>query len=455
MRPWIQPAAVVAVVVGAAVSGTLVGPQPIPQASFSAANTKASVVCPGLSSITAQARLGLATTGEEASTAPLGDPAKSTSIDPFTVQAKANDYLRLSALLPAAFGGVLTVQAASGPERGLSAVACGAPDIEHWFAGVDLRESAQSEVVVANLDQTSASVDLTIYTEDGAVPGPRGILVEGNADRTISLSNLERSAGPVTVQVASSDGRVAAFVRQRTWNGAAPLGADWLPAAAAPATDAVIPGLPAGAGERRLVLTNPSERTTTVKLSTLTTSGPGEPVGVNEVQLPAGATRSVDLGAALSEQPVALVLHSDQPVAAAVWADAGSRPAQHDPAYTAAGDPLASDSIWPVAFGKSFATVLQLANPTDAEQRVQLTAGTKAASGTPQEIVLAPQSITEVKLDAAAANLVRLQTESDRLHGALISTGRLGAVRAVSILDLAGGRSVTPAEVVFDPHTGS
>ncbi len=79
----------------------------------------------------------------------------------------------------------------------------------------------------------------------------------GNASATISLGVLPRLGGPLTIRVSSSDGRIAAFVRQRTWQADVPLGVDWLPSGTDPATDLVVPGIPAGAGTRLLVADQP------------------------------------------------------------------------------------------------------------------------------------------------------------------------------------------------------
>lgn len=455
MRNWIRPAAVTTVVALTALAGTLVAPQSIPPTSYAATETMASVVCPGFSSITAKVSLAAAATQSGLTAAELSQPTDRKSAADFGVLASAKTYTRLTAKLPNAFGGITSVQAKLGPDRGLAATPCAAPSTDHWFAGVDLRAAAQSEVVVANLDQSMVSVDLTVYTKDGSTAGPRGITVEPNATQAISLATLAREDDPVAVEVSSSDGRVAAFVRQRTWQGQDPLGADWLPAAVAPTTDLVIPGIPAGSGSRKLVVTNPGARTATVKLGILTAEGAGEPVGASEVQVPAESTRTVDLTVPLGEQPLAVVATASQPVTAGLWADLADAPARHDPAYTAATTPISVDSVWPLAFDESVATVLQLANPSDVEQQVQVTLSTDKAAGKAKEIVLKPTSITELKLDSASANLVRLQTESGSIRAALVSTGRLGKVRGVSILDLAGGRAVVPAEVVFDPRTGS
>lgn len=455
MNRWIWPGSVAGAVAVATVTASLVGAQPVPEEPFGASETRASVVCPGFSSATATVRIAAAA-GRGLRTGPVTDPAGAQDASGLHVVTAPPAPLRVSALLPEPFGATTTVSAAVGADRGLSAVACTAPGTAHWFTGVDISEDAQSEVVVANLDGTRASVDLTVYGSRGRIAAPRGLRVEGNAVQVISLGTIERTLGPVTVQVGSSDGRVAAFLRQRTWAGEEPLGADWVAETTAPAPQHVLPGVPAGAGERVLVVTNPGERTATVTLRSLTASGAGGIVGAEQLEVPAGTTRSIDLATGLDQLSGALALASTQPVTAGLSLDTGGTDARRDPALTVATAPLPADSLWPLAPGRGAATVLQLANPGETDTVATVTAATAADPGTPAQVPVPAGSVVEVEVPAAATVLVRVQTTAAGLHGALVSTARLGRVRGLAVVALPGddGRN-GEVPVVFDPHAGS
>jgi hypothetical protein len=281
--------------------------------------------------------------------------------------------------------------------------------------------------------------------------------VAGNSSATISLGVLPRLDGPLAVHVSSSDGRVAAFVRQRTWQTDVPLGVDWLPSGTDPATDLVVPGIPEGVGARTLAVANPGERTATVTIGVLSNSGPIELAGSEQLEVPAGTTRTIDLAAGLAEQAGALKLTSTQPVTAGMWLDSGDDDARRDPAYTVATAPLPADAIWPLAVGKSGHTVLQLANPGEAAATVSVTTSANAAApGQPTVVVVPPGSTVSVPIVAAAATVVRVQTEATDVRAALVSTERLGKVRGLSVVDLAAQDAHgTSAQVVFDPHAGS
>jgi hypothetical protein len=452
---WVWPGSVAGVVAGATVAVSFVGAQPLPETPFAASETRVSAVCAAFQSATATVRVAAASAGPGLRVGRVTDPGSATDASGLHVVNAPGVPQRISALLPGPFGGTTSVSAEAGADRGLSMAACAPPGTDHWFPGVDIRESAQSEIVVANLDGTEAAVDLTVYGAEGRVAAPRGLTVSGNAVQTISLGTLARSSGPVTVEVSSSDGRVAAFVRQRTWSGNDPLGADWLAEAAAPATDLVLAGVPSGSGQRTLVVGNPGERTATVTLGSLTTSGPGGIVGADQIEIPPQATRTVDLEEGLEGQAAALRLTSSQPVTAAVWLDTGDSDARHDPAYTVATEPLPADSLWPVALGKDASTLLRLANPGETEAIATVTAGAGSSAGEPTDVTVPAGSIVEVPLDRSAANLVRVQTDADALRGALVGTARLGKVRGLAVLDLVGESGRSQSTVVFDPRAGS
>jgi hypothetical protein len=456
MNRWIWPGAVVATVAAAIVVAGLVGAQAVPQVPFSASETRVSVVCPGFESATATVRVAAVATGRGLRTAKVDDPAGGSDASGLKVVNAPGAFLRVSALLPDPFGAVSVVSASAGADRGLSASACATPSTDHWFTGVDIREVAQSEVVVANLDGTPASVDLTVWGSKGRIAAPRGIEVNGNSVQTISLGTLERNAAPVSVEVSSGDGRIAAFVRQRTWQGSEPLGADWLPETVAPATDIVVPGLPSGAGQRTVVVANPGDRTATVTIGTLTASGPGGITGIGQLEVPAESVRSVDLAAGLDGQAFSLALSSTQPVTAGVWLDAGGGTANHDPAFTAGTRALPQDSVWPLALGAAAKTVLQLANPSDTEVTATVTMGTSAPDGQPQQVAVPAGSTVEVPVASSATTVIRLQTAAAGLRGALVSRASLGKVRGLTVVDLSADDSRSGlAPVVFDPQAGS
>lgn len=456
MNRWLVPGAVALTVGVTTLATTLVGAQPVPEQRVTAAPARVSLVCPAFSSATANIQVVATATGAGLQVAKLSAGGGAPSSGQLQVLKDATEPVRVSALLPDPFGASSFVTAADGPARGISATGCVTPRTTHWFAGVDVRAEAQADLVVVNLDGTAASVDLVAYGPDGRIAAPRGVEVTGNSAEAISLSSLPRGGDPITIAASSSDGRFAAFLRQRSWSGETSLGGDWLAAATEPATEQVIPGVAAGAGQRHLVITNPNERTTTVTIGSVGASGPGIVAGADQLEVPPETTRVLDLNPGLDGQAVALSLTASQPVTAAVLQDTGSAQAKHDPAFTAAAPPLPADSVWPLAAGRRASAVLMLANASAAEVTATVTIGAGDKPGAPEEVLIPAGTQVAVPVAADATNTVRIQTGATMLRGAMVVTRKLGKVEGLTVWPLADQNpSGNSASVVFDPRLGS
>lgn len=455
MKRWIVPGAVAVVVAAAVTAATVVPGQSLPTTAASPATTRVSVVCPAFDSATAAVKVAAVGVGAAIRTSKLTSPQQAQNGQGVRVVTDPGEPVRVSAPRDETFSAASAVLASDGADRGLAATGCVAPQAEHWFAGVDLSKEAESKVVLVNLDSTEAAVDLTVYGKDGTVgAAPRGIEVPGNSEKPVSLSLLNRTSDPVTVEVSTSEGRVAAFVRQTTWAAKAALGADWVALAAAPATELVIPGVPAGDGVRRLVVTNPTDRTAAVTINALTDSGRIALAGASSLEVPPASTRSVAIDSGLGGAIAGLTLSSNQKVTAAVQLDTGGSDATNDPAVTAATAALPADGIWALPVGRSIDTVLQLTNPGDQDATVALRTGTEA-NAAPRQVKVTASSTVSVALPQATTTVVRLQTTATDLRGALISTGSVGKVQGLAVLDLSAEEFRAPTQkVVYNPQVG-
>jgi hypothetical protein len=454
VKAWLMPTGLVLLVSGAVVAAGLSGAAVLPQEPIRESSTRVSVVCPGFETATANVRIATVSTENPVRTSKLSTPQKSTESSGLAIVENPGQPVRVSVRRSEMFGATTVVSAANGPARGLAMASCLAPQAEHWFSGVDVSEKAQADLVLVNLDATDAVVDLVAYGSGGRLSAPRGLTVEGNSTSTISLGVIARGDEPITVKVSTSQGRVAAFVRQLTWDGNNPFGADWVPAGLGAQLDQVIPGVPAGAGRRTLVVTNPSDRTADVKLDVLTAAGLSELTDAQRVQVPPGVTKTVELATGLAGVASGLRLSSNYPVVAGLVADNGLAAAGLDAVAVSAAEPVPSDAIWPMALGKGTTAVLQLVNPADtaATVKVAVTTGVKGVPKT-TEVKIAPWSSTSVSLPKATVTTIRIQTESTVVRGAVLATASLGAVKGLAALDLIADETrVHQAVIVFDPR---
>lgn len=456
MKPWIYPVGLTAVVGAAVLATSLSGAVALPVEQVRESTTRVSVVCPAFGSAATRIRVAAQSVNEKVRTAKLSTPQKTTDTEGLAVVADPGEPVRVSVSGSQLFGATTSASAGEGPGRGLSLTSCLAPSAEFWFSGVDVTDAAQSDLILVNLDSTDAVVDLVAYGAGGRLSAPRGLTVKGNASSSVALGAISRHPDPITIKVSTSQGRVAAFVRQITWQGNTPLAAEWVPSGVGPASDQVLPGIPAGNGKRLLLVTNPSELTAEVGIDILGASGRSQLAEADRVQVPPGVTSVVDLGPGLAGQAAAVQLTSNHPVVAGLAADNGLAPVKYDTVLDGPAPPVPSDALWPVALGKQSVGTLQLVNPTDADVvvNVSLTAGPK---GTPQltPVTVPASSTAQLPLPKADAVSIRIQTESTAVRAAVLANGSLNTVKGTAVLDLVANESrAHRSQVIFNPHLG-
>ena len=285
--------------------------------------------------------------------------------------AQPDDSVLVSAVGLMATGASAAVleTATTGDQAGLMAAPCSSPTTLQWCPGVGSSDVNQTELILTNPDESQAVVDLRFFGRDGrvAVPGSPNIAVGGRSSRTVSLGTLVKTEGPLSVAVRTSSGRIAAVARGLRQFKQAPAGADWQPAAAAPATSVVIPAIPDGDGVRRLTVTNPGTVRAAVTISALGVQGAFAPAGAETLDLEPESTAEVDLTAGLAGEPGAIKLTSDQPVTGAVLSTARRDSAQGDIAIQSAAIPLVRDGVSAIATASRTDSDLILTNGSDVD----------------------------------------------------------------------------------------
>lgn len=455
MKPWILPASIVGVVAVSVTLAGFAGVQPMPVQHVEAGNTRISVVCPAFTTVTANVRVSAAAVNQTVRMAGLYQPKKAKEFKNLATMVNPHQPVRVSVANSHLFGASTISGSMSGPSRGLAASICNSPQAEHWFTGVDVSKNSQAELNLVNLDETEAIVDLTAYGQMGRIAAPRGISVRPGSQTKIAMSLLNHAPAPVTVQVTTSQGRIAAFVNQATWAKGVVSSSDWVPDESGPATELVLPGVPSGGGRRTLVVNNPGSRSTSVRIDVLGKDGLSQLADAPQVTVPPGTTQSVDLAKGLDGQPAGLRLSSDYPVTASVLVDNGRPASAIDAAVGGFVAPLPSDGIWPVMLGKTSIGQIQFVNPgtTDATATVQVAGDAKA--GKEVQITVPANGSIQVAMPKANLNTVRIRTASTVMRAAILVTGSVGKVQGLAILDLSTEEMrARPAQVIFDPHLG-
>ncbi|MEU0592427.1 DUF5719 family protein [Streptomyces ardesiacus] len=273
-----------------------------------------------------------------------------------------------------------TTEVAAGTGRGLQGVGCTAPDTEFWFPGASTASGRTDYVHLTNPDDSAAVVDIELYGKDGALKSTvgEGITVPPHASDSLLLSTLsDAKETDLTVHVGVRSGRLGAAVQALDDK----TGGDWLTAAADPAGDLVVPGIPKDATAVRLVLFTPGGSDADLKVRLASPSGLITPAGHETVHVKAGMTTGVDLGEVTRGEAGSLVLTPTDrsvPVVAAVRVVRGKGDEQES-AFIPASAPVGARAT--AADNRAKSTTLALSAP-QAAAKVKVTASAGTEGGT-------------------------------------------------------------------------
>ena len=248
---------------------------------------------------------------------------------------------------------------------GMASVRCGEPGSDIWFVGPGQQNgAAQIQLDLMNVDSLAASVDVSVITDAGQAQAGNdtGITVPPHQTVTESLSSMSSGSSVVAIEVHTSIGRVAADVSEGSSHSAS-----WLPSAAAPSTELVIPGVPSSSSAAGLFLAVPGTSSAKVNVLAITPQGQYRPFGSQTVDLPGESASYVAL-TPLGGTAAALEITSNVPVVAGVLV-----PGSGAGAFTAATAPISEQAV--VAgntTGSGLAASVVLSAPAGAA-RVRLT----------------------------------------------------------------------------------
>lgn len=413
---------------------------------------RVTAMCPAFTGATASTVVAAAGTGVD--TATLAQPSDRSAVTGLATLNSSDAAVRVVTTWGQAGGGATGLTSESGPERGLSLSGCLEPAAQWWFAGVTSNATHQAELVLVNADADEAAVDVAIYGPDGRVSatGGRGLVVNPNSERTVALGPLVTSDASLSLDVTTSSGRVAAFVRVHEWSDTTGVGADWIAPTAMPGTDAVLPGVLGGAGPRTLVVTNTEERTARLTVSFLGATGRLGVLGSESLDVPAGATRSFQLAAALGGQPGALEVASDRAVVAALVQHTADDAAAGDFTVAGATSPLAAPTIVPVPLTKAASVGVVLANtgtdPIQVPLRVLDSMGMETFT---QQVTLPAGAALTVAIPSGDNPIVELPSG---IYAAIVATQTAADIPFAAVLGVVEptGSAAGAQLARFDPH---
>ncbi|WP_147341105.1 DUF5719 family protein [Actinomadura logoneensis] len=217
-----------------------------------------------------------------------------------------------------------------GRDRGLAAARCVQPGFDQWFLGPGPLAAEDLRLRLTNVDDNPASVDLTALSGEGPLDtlDGQGVAVAPHTTRVVRIGHSREGLGEVVqaardlaLRVRATSGRVAAALRVRVSSG---RGIDWEPVSPTPATSLVLPGVPDGPGDRRLLVAVPGEEAARIRVRLVGPDGTVPVAGPDGAS--AGQPRTVttfDLREPLSGRPAAVLVDADRPVVAGFTATRG------------------------------------------------------------------------------------------------------------------------------------
>lgn len=323
---------------------------------------------------------------------------------------------------------------------GVGMADCGGPSASTWFAGLGQQEGAADiRLYLMNGDDLPASVNVSMFTDGGEVPGNAltGIIVPPHQAIEKPIAQYLRGSVVLGINVQTSSGRVSAAA----WEGSGKRGSTgaWLPAAAAPSTRVLIPGLAAASSAARLFVVVPGGSDAKLKVVAMTQQGRDLPFGSGALDAPASAASSFTLSS-LGGSAAAIELTSNVPVTAGVIV-----PGNGIGSATAAAAPLVQRGI---AAG----------NPVKSGMATSVLLTAPAAAGTARVQVFAPGMVSSAVVTVRAGHTIAVPVKPPA-HGpgvfAVVVTPLNGGPLYAARLVTQGGAAVSIVPLASAPATVS
>lgn len=286
-------------------------------------------------------------------------------------------------------------------------------------------DPGEAELLLTNSDANEAIIDLTLLGVDGeiAAVGARGIAVAPGVSRRIALSVLAPE-GPVGVRFTASEGRVAMAAVNLAGRAARYVGPS------PQAVEHLIGGVPPGATDVHLMVTNSREERADITVTALGAGSEYELAPTADLSVEPMTSVMIPIGEALGGDASAIRVESTQEVAAAVVVNGPTG----SPATLTAAD--AASELAAVTMGGA----VQISNPgdepvtvtmvTDAEVELTIDAGTTVVEVLP----LVDEQLVEIRADGP---VVASAATSDATGTIIIPLGRVAdELRSTAVSEL-------------------
>lgn len=290
-----------------------------------------------------------------------------------TLRAPAGVVLSGTGGYAPALTGEQTTLVTGGDLRGLTSVTCSAPATDTWLVGGAGEPGRRGRLVLTNPAATPVQVQVDVLGVRGTVERAAGssVAVAGRARTVLALDALAPGVAAPVVHVTATGGAVSAVLHDARLDGTTPAGTDDVTAAAAPATDVVVPGVTVN-GRVMLRIGVPGSTEAVVQVRLVGPRGLVDPPTGGAVRVRGGGSREIDL-TGVPAGAYGVRLRADVPVVAGAMVErAGPGGRGADVAWLAGARPLRGvTGLAAVASTAPWSTTLELTAPA-AAARVEL-----------------------------------------------------------------------------------
>jgi hypothetical protein len=309
--------------------------------------------------------------------------------------------------------------------RGLALASCVPARADWWFVGVSGLPGAIDELLLANPTDSPAVVAVAMLGPAGPIElVGSGVVVQPGEQEIVRMDSLIPGVSAAALHVRTSGGVIAAALRSTAIDGLIPLGAEYIPAAAPPALQHVVPGVPAGAGPRELVLVA-GDQDAAVEIEYVTPAGDQESQEA-PIPVPAQHVVVVDIADGLGGAAASVRVAANHPVTAGVRiteeatlpADATgvlNRVPVADYAWSAAQEPLEDRALLPLSGVAAAPGTVAITSSGEAVT-VRITRRAADGSSDRQDLAVPAGAIREVAVPATQGSAALITVE--RLSGA-------------------------------------
>lgn len=353
-----------------------------------------------------------------------------------------------SGALAPGFSVTQTERTVDGQGRGLASTQCQPTGTDFWFVGPASGVGDGAVLVLTNPESATATVDVTFHGRGGLVDAPaaRGIQVKARTSVDVRLDQVAPGENVLAVHVQVRVGRLTAAITETDVFGFEPRGTDWFPQAVAPATDLVVPGVPAVNQGREsqvhLDIVAPGEAAVAT-VSIITPEGSFTPQGADVVEVPAGGVTSVDLTEALRGDPAAIAISSDVPVTAGARVELKNPDLLGDVLYLAAAKPIDAPAVVPDNRTSADLQTRLILTATEADVTAVVTGFAGGKEWTAARVDLPAGTTQVVTVEPPKAGAGKGRNANDKKiesYGLVVTPGGAGLLYGVRMLDEEGPR---------------